>query len=100
MKILKRLLKIFAAFSVLAAVYLTYEYLSLPDVAKLKASNPRITALMKVRAEQYRRKGVKPVRKQVWAPYNSLSDHLKKAILLAEDAAFFSHQGVDLFELK
>ncbi|HWP57574.1 MAG TPA: monofunctional biosynthetic peptidoglycan transglycosylase [Candidatus Acidoferrales bacterium] len=100
MKILRFLLKAFAALLVLAVVYLTYEYLSLPDVARLKHSNPRTTALMEVRAEQYRRKGLKPVRRQIWMPYDRFPDHLKRAVLLAEDAAFFSHQGVDLFELK
>ena len=100
MKILRLLFKALAVLAFLAAVYLTFEYLSLPDVARLKKSNPKTTALMEIREEQYKRKRLKPVRRQIWAPYNSFSDHLKKAILLAEDAAFFSHQGVDLFELK
>jgi monofunctional glycosyltransferase len=99
-KILRLLLKACLAFLLLLAVYLTYEYLSLPDIGRLKNSNPKTTALMEIRAEQYKRKGLKPVRKQIWVPYNHFSEHLKKAIILAEDAAFFSHQGVDLFELK
>lgn len=100
MKILRLLFKASVALAVLAAVYLTYEYLSLPDVGRLKNSNPKTTALMEIREGQYKRKGVKPVRRQIWVSYGGFSDHLKKAILLAEDAAFFSHQGVDLFELK
>jgi monofunctional glycosyltransferase len=99
-KTLRLLFKTWVALTFLAAVYLTYEYLSLPDVARLKNSNPKTTALIEIREEQYKRKGLKPVRRQVWVPYAGFSEHLKKAILLAEDAAFFSHQGVDLFELK
>ena len=32
--------------------------------------------------------------------YGAISEHLKKAVLISEDAAFFSHKGVDLNELK
>jgi monofunctional glycosyltransferase len=33
-------------------------------------------------------------------PYERISDHLNKAVLLSEDASFFSHNGVDFAELK
>ncbi|MBI2360020.1 MAG: transglycosylase domain-containing protein, partial [Deltaproteobacteria bacterium] len=39
-------------------------------------------------------------REQVWVPYSAVSEHLKKAILLSEDAAFFSHKGIDFYELR
>ena len=32
--------------------------------------------------------------------YGAMSEHIKKAILVSEDAAFFSHKGVDMNELK
>lgn len=77
-----------------------YLYSALPDVASLTNANPRSTALMKLRAEEYRQRGMKTGRRQYWMSYNVLSDHLKKAVLISEDASFHSHQGVDLFELK
>jgi len=55
---------------------------------------------MEVRAEEYRQKGIRLARQQVWVSYGAISEHLKKAILLGEDAAFFSHKGVDMNELK
>ena len=93
-------LKVLLGMFVLAALLVTYEYLNLPDIAKLKNTNPRTTALMQIRDEQQLRKGLKPLRKQVWVPYGNFSDALKRAVILGEDAGFFSHQGVDLFELK
>ena len=39
-------------------------------------------------------------RQQLWVSYAAISEHLKKAVLVAEDAAFFSHKGVDVNELK
>ena len=77
-----------------------YFYYSLPNVALLKKQNPRRTALMELRDEEYRKKGVRGGRQQVWVSYDGISDHLKKAILLSEDAAFFSHKGIDVQELK
>ncbi len=78
----------------------TYEYSALPDVTLLKKRNPRSTALMELRHQEYRTKGAQPARRQSWVSYDAVAEHLKKAILISEDAAFFSHKGVDLFELK
>jgi monofunctional biosynthetic peptidoglycan transglycosylase len=80
-----------------AAAY--YFYLSLPDVAPLKRRNPQTTALIELRDGEYRKNGERPPRRQVWIPYSAISEHLKKAILISEDAAFFSHKGIDVDEL-
>jgi monofunctional glycosyltransferase len=90
--------------SLLAALvfgFIAYEYFSLPDVSGLKKRNPRSTALMDLRdQEELRKRGLHAKRQQIWVPYDSISEHLKRAILVSEDAAFFSHNGVDFFELK
>ncbi len=77
-----------------------YAYWSWPDVALLRKKNPSTTALMELRDAEYREKGLRPVHRQIWVPYRAVSDHLKKAIIISEDASFFSHQGIDFFELK
>jgi len=77
-----------------------YFYYTLPDVSVLKQKNPKTTALMELRDEEYRKKGLRLPRQQIWVPYSAISEHLKKAVLISEDAAFFSHKGVDLNELK
>lgn len=78
----------------------SYEYLSFPDLSLLKKKNPKTTALMELREREYRENGGRPKRRQVWVSYDRVSEYLKKAVLLGEDAAFFSHKGVDFFELK
>jgi monofunctional biosynthetic peptidoglycan transglycosylase len=75
-------------------------YYSLPDVAALKQKNPKATALMELRDAEYQKKGIRGGRQQIWVPYGAISEHLKKAVLVSEDAAFFSHKGVDMNELK
>lgn len=77
-----------------------YFYATLPDVSALKRRNPKTTALMDLRDEEYRKTGLRGGRRQVWVSYADISEHLKKSILIAEDAAFFSHKGVDVNELQ
>jgi monofunctional biosynthetic peptidoglycan transglycosylase len=77
-----------------------YLYFSLPDVSELKRKNPATTALMELRDREYRSKNIRAARQQTWAPYGAISEHLKKAVLVSEDAAFFSHPGIDVHELK
>jgi monofunctional biosynthetic peptidoglycan transglycosylase len=84
--------------TVVSLVY--YCYATLPDVSALIHSHPRTTALMELRDREYKDKGVRSARRQVWVPYSAVSDHLKKAILISEDAAFFSHRGIDVNELQ
>jgi monofunctional biosynthetic peptidoglycan transglycosylase len=77
--------------------YAGYSIASLPDVAGLKTRNPSVTAIMEQRALEQGVE-VKPLRS--WVSYNNISPHLRNAVLVAEDGAFFSHSGYDLDELK
>jgi monofunctional biosynthetic peptidoglycan transglycosylase len=84
-----------AAFALLA-----YAYLTLPDVRPLKDSNPSSTAFMELRDEQARALGKTPHRLQRWTAYGRISPDLKRAVLVAEDDAFWHHEGVDLEQLQ
>lgn len=88
------------AISAILLAWAAYEYSRLPDVSRLKSANPETTALMALRDREQRRLGKPLKRQQIWVPYGAVSEHLKKAILLGEDAAFFSHGGVDFYEMK
>lgn len=94
----KVLLKSVILSAVIAA--LVYFYSTLPDVSGLKTKNPKRSALMELRDQEYREKGIRTPRQQIWQPYGAISEQLKRAILLSEDASFFSHKGVDVAELK
>ena len=94
--------RIFVSSIVLTLIIATgyYFYATLPDISPLKHRNPRTTALMKLRDEEYRESGMRAARQQIWMPYAGISEHLKKAILISEDAAFFEHKGIDVSEIK
>jgi monofunctional biosynthetic peptidoglycan transglycosylase len=97
MRILGRTLAVFAAavFTVLA-----YAYVTLPDVRSLKFSNPSATAFMELRARQARDKGQTLRHVQRWVSFARISPELKRAVLVAEDNAFWAHEGVDLEQLQ
>jgi len=65
-----------------------------PDVASLATENPTKTAFIDAALER----GVDVEWR--WAPYDEISDNLKKAVLVAEDYSFFSHNGFDTHEIK
>jgi monofunctional biosynthetic peptidoglycan transglycosylase len=83
----------------LAAVVLLYVFL-VPDVSSLKTENPRRTSFMEIQQREAKRKG-KPFRiYQVWVPLARISPTLIKAVLIAEDDKFWSHEGFDYEAIK
>jgi monofunctional biosynthetic peptidoglycan transglycosylase len=75
-------------------------YLTLPDVRGLKTTNPATTAFIELRARDAQARGEEPRRIQRWVSYGRISQHLKRAVLVAEDSAFWKHEGVDFDQLK
>jgi monofunctional glycosyltransferase len=83
-----------AAFAVLAYIYVT-----LPDVRVLQNANPTTTAFMELRGREARAAGKAPGRQHRWVPYHRISEQLKRAVLVAEDDAFWQHDGIDLEQI-
>jgi monofunctional biosynthetic peptidoglycan transglycosylase len=79
--------------------WLSYAYLTVPDVRPLAKNNPESTAFIDLRAREARVNGKHPRRVQQWVSYRRVSPHLVSAVLAAEDAAFWDHEGVDYAEL-
>ena len=97
------MLKLARVINVLAAVVFgcaVYLYLTLPDVRVLRTTNPSTTAFIELRAREARAKGEEPRRVQRWVSYARISPNLKRAVLVAEDSAFWQHDGVDYEQLK
>ncbi len=89
-----------AASAAMVFALLAYAYLTLPDVRALKTSNPSTTAFMELRAREARSLGRVPRHVQRWVSYQHISPDLKRAVLVAEDDAFWQHEGVDLAQLQ
>jgi monofunctional biosynthetic peptidoglycan transglycosylase len=90
----------FAALCALGFGVLAFVFLTLPDVRVLRTSNPQTTAFMELRAREARARGEQPKRVQQWVAYSRISPSLKRAVLVAEDGAFWTHDGLDYDQIK
>lgn len=88
-----------AVFGILFATG-AYVYVSLPDVRPLRRENPATTAFMEMHARAARRAGTRPRRVYTWTPFARISPHLRRAVLVAEDSAFWEHDGLDLTQVR
>jgi monofunctional biosynthetic peptidoglycan transglycosylase len=77
-----------------------YAYLTVPDVRALARENPATTAFMALRAREAARAGRAWRPQQRWVPYEQIAPALRRAVLVAEDSAFWQHDGVDFEQLK
>ena len=84
----------------LGFAYLCYVYLLLPDVRPLSSTNPTTTAFIQLRSAEAHEAGRPARRVQRWVGYTRISPHLKRAVLVAEDAAFWQHEGIDLAQIQ
>jgi monofunctional biosynthetic peptidoglycan transglycosylase len=83
------LLSLFISF--ISALYFFY----VPDLPKLKKEKLLKTSFMEYRIQESKKKG-RPFRiYQIWVPLSKISPFLVKAVLIAEDDKFWSHEGFD-----
>jgi monofunctional glycosyltransferase len=97
---LSRAGEVFAAVCAVLFGYGAFIYLTLPDVRGLKTANPDTTAFIELRAREARARGEQPRRIQRWVSYSRISSNLTRAVLVAEDGAFWTHEGIDFDQLK
>jgi len=87
--------------SIILVLILTYfvfdvgRYFVYPNVASLKKSCPKKTAFMKYREKVWQEKGVKRRITNIWVPLSRVSPYVMKAVIIAEDDKFWSHEGFD-----
>jgi len=95
----RRVLYAAAGLLVACAGWIGFSLLTLPSVAPL--ADPR-TSLM-ITVKDWNRKDhlfVLGPRNRNWTPLSAVPASLKKAVVAAEDANFYSHEGVDYEALK
>jgi monofunctional biosynthetic peptidoglycan transglycosylase len=97
---LPRILRALSGAGAVAFGVLSYAYLALPDVRPLATTNPKTTAFMELREHDAAVAGKPEKRAQRWVPYSRISINLRRAVLAAEDNAFFEHEGIDIAEIK
>jgi monofunctional biosynthetic peptidoglycan transglycosylase len=74
---------------------MTLYFVLVPDVSHLKKENPYKTSFMKYREKEWKHEGKKYRIQQEWVTLSHISPYLIKAVLIAEDDKFWSHEGFD-----
>ena len=69
--------------------------ITLPDVSTLANTNPTSTALIEGRRAKSAEQGRGTPRQWTWVTLSRISPHLQRAVIAAEDASFFIHEGFD-----
>lgn len=70
-------------------------YFVYPNVASLKKERPGKTAFMEYRENVWKKKGINRKITNIWVPLSSVSPYMMKAVIIAEDDKFWSHEGFD-----
>ena len=65
------------------------------NILYLARVNPASTAFMEGRLDALRAKNPKAALRHQWVSYERVSIHLKRAVVVAEDAKFLDHEGFD-----
>ncbi len=76
-------------------VILAYEAWIFAQIWWWRAHNPSTTAFMRQGLERMHVKNPKRTLRQTGVPYERISEHLKRAVVTAEDQSFVSHSGFD-----
>ena len=97
---MRRVLRILIAAAAAGFALIGYVYLTLPDVRPLATVNPATTAFMELRAREAVAQKRTIRHEHRWIPYARIAQPLKRAVLVAEDDAFWDHEGVDLEQIR
>ncbi|MEP7076468.1 MAG: biosynthetic peptidoglycan transglycosylase [Acidobacteriota bacterium] len=76
-------------------LWLLYEFVTFPNISKLRSENPTTSSLIEYRLSEEKANGEEPRKFIIWTPMEQISPNLQKAVLAGEDARFFDHHGFD-----
>jgi monofunctional biosynthetic peptidoglycan transglycosylase len=91
----KKYLRAILLFVVLLPCFYGGYYFFVPDVARLQRWHPPQTSFMEYRMRQWEQQGRKQKIQQTWVSLPQISPYVIKAVIIAEDDKFWSHEGFD-----
>jgi monofunctional biosynthetic peptidoglycan transglycosylase len=96
---LKKILLIVGGIIVLYAAYIAISLMFLPEVSELSDRKTSMTIQVKDWRGNYQPFVVGP-KNHFWTPTGSIPAEMKWAVIVAEDARFYRHEGIDVKALK
>ncbi len=93
---MKRLARFLAWLALaLAGLFLAVQLSFLARIWWWRDHDPSTTAFMEQSLERLRKSDPQAKLRHTWVPYGKISPHLKRAVVVAEDAKFIEHEGFD-----
>ena len=92
--------KLLLGLLILIILFVGFQIITFPRVGRLKNENPETTAFMDQRRAELRREGRDDALRHTWVSYESISPHLRSAVIVSEDSRFYEHGGIDQAELE
>jgi monofunctional biosynthetic peptidoglycan transglycosylase len=80
--------------------FVAWEAITWPNVGSLATRAPSSTAFIDRYRALEREAGRTPRVQWTWVPYGRIATSLKRAVVVAEDASFFSHRGFATAEIR
>lgn len=96
---MKKLLYLAIGAVVAYGIYIAISLMFLPSVAELKNRRTTVTIQVKDWHGEYHPFTVGP-KNPYWTPSGSIPPEMKWAVILAEDANFYKHEGIDVKAIK
>ena len=93
-KKIKKAAILFVLIVVAAVLFDIGRFFFYPDISLLKKT-PVKTSFMEYREGLWRKEGKRRKIQQAWVPLSRVSPYIKKAVVIAEDGEFWSHEGFD-----
>ncbi|MGZ3635419.1 MAG: transglycosylase domain-containing protein, partial [Syntrophales bacterium] len=92
---MKKFIKILVFVLASALILNIGSYFVYPDVSKLRKTYPKKTAFMEYREKEWQNQGKKKRIVQQWVPLSQIPPYVIKAVIIAEDDKFWTHEGFD-----
>ncbi|HYA12856.1 MAG TPA: monofunctional biosynthetic peptidoglycan transglycosylase [Syntrophales bacterium] len=92
---MKKVLKILIVILSAVLFFSIGVYFVSPDVSKLRKMHPKKTAFMEYREKEWQSQGKKKKIIYQWIPLAQVSPYVIKAVIIAEDDKFWTHEGFD-----
>ena len=96
---IKKLLLVCMGIVIVYAGYIAVSIISLPSVGELKDRRTNMTIQVKDWQGNYHPFTVGP-KNRYWTPSGSIPAEMKWAVVVAEDANFYKHEGIDVKAIK
>ncbi len=88
------------SYFLLTGLFLLVQYATLPDVSIWNKKQPLTTSLIEQRESMYKTSITPNKVLYHWIPFIQIPDLFLKTIVVAEDASFWLHEGIDWFEVS